>query len=90
MEFCFAQVTVGLALQATTMVSRWRVQRPSHHLEWDGCGGAIWIWQAVFSEGVDVVFCISYSDMILDIAVEITTTAAWLSRRDDSQVEASS
>jgi hypothetical protein len=32
--------------------------------------------------------CILYSDMILDIAVEITTTAAWLSPRDDSQVEA--
>ena len=36
------------------------------------------------------MFCILYSDMILDIAVEIITAAVWLSRRDDSQVEASS
>jgi hypothetical protein len=27
-----------------------------------------------------------YSDMMLDVVVEITTTVAWLSRREDSQV----
>jgi hypothetical protein len=31
--------------------------------------------------------CILYSDKMPDIAIEITTTAAWFSRRDDSQVE---
>jgi hypothetical protein len=66
------------------------VQRPSFHLEWGGGSDeARWIWHAVFSGGMNVVFGILYSDMILNIAVEIITAAVWLSRRDDSQVEAS-